>query len=218
MSRKGSPGRSVKTPASQAWQWAIEDYLHTLAAEGQREATRKLRRDPLRYLARCVGCPPDEVTADMLVDWFGEQTRWSSEHRRSNRSAVRGFFSWAYKAGRVPVYLGEVLPRLPPPKAAPRPASDAAWAAALAAADARITLMLRPAAEAGLRRTEVAQVHTRDVFVANGSAQLVMHGKGGRQRIVPISAELAGPDSSWRGRPHAGDRGVRLGQLRLVVP
>jgi integrase/recombinase XerC len=35
-------------------------------------------------------------------------------------------------------------------------------------------------------------VHTRDVFVADGSAQLVVHGKGGRQRIVPISAELAG--------------------------
>ena len=128
----------------------------------------------------------------MLVDWFGRQTRWSSEHRRSNRSAVRGFFSWAYKAGRVPVYLGDVLPRLPQPKAAPRPASDGAWQAALAAADPRTVLMLRLAAEAGMRRAEVAQVSTRDVFIAGGSAQLVVHGKGGKQRLVPISSELAG--------------------------
>ncbi|OBF86975.1 hypothetical protein A5791_19910 [Mycobacterium sp. 852002-51163_SCH5372311] len=143
-------------------------------------------------MARCIGCPPDEVTADRLIDWFGREKDWSAEYRRGMRSAVRGFFSWAYKAGRVSVYLGDVLPRLPQPKAAPRPAPDDAWFAALTAADARTTLMLRLAAEAGLRRAEVAQVHTRDVFIAGGTAQLLVRGKGGRQRIVPISSELAG--------------------------
>lgn len=192
MSRKGFAGAASKPPVSEAWSWAIDDYLHVIAAGGQREATRTLRRHQLHYLARCLGCPPDEVTADMLVGWFGKHTHWSSEHRRSSRSAVRGFFSWAYKAGRVPNYLGDVLPRLPQPKPAPRPAPDDAWQAALAAADARTTLMLRLAAEAGLRRAEVAQVQTRDVFIAGGSAQLVVNGKGGKRRIVPISAELAG--------------------------
>jgi integrase len=77
------------------------------------------------------------------------------------------------------------------PKASPRPASDDAWAAALAAADPRTALMLRLAAEAGLRRAEVAQVRTSDAFIAGGAAQLVVNGKGGKQRIVPISGELA---------------------------
>ena len=51
--------------------------------------------------------------------------------------------------------------------------------------------MLRLAAEAGLRRAEVALVRTSDVFITGGTAQLVVHGKGGKQRIVPISNELA---------------------------
>jgi hypothetical protein len=50
--RKGVPGRPVKPLVSQAWEWAIDDYLHVIAAEGQREATRKLRRDQLRHMAR----------------------------------------------------------------------------------------------------------------------------------------------------------------------
>jgi hypothetical protein len=127
--------------------------IDLLAAEGlrsQRDATLRMRGDQLRQLARCLGYPPEDVTAAMLVDWFGQQ-RWSPECRRSYRSAIRGFFSWAYKMGRVPVYLGDVLPRLPQLKAAPRPAPDDAWAAACAAADARTVLMLRLAAEAGLR-------------------------------------------------------------------
>ena len=189
MSLKGAAG--PRKPVGRAWEWAIEDYVHTLAAQGQREATRILRRNELRHMARGLGCPPDEVTSELLVDWFGRQTHWSFEHRRSSRSSARGFFSWMYKVGRVPVYLGDALPAVRQPLPAPRPAPDDAWAAALAAADARTTLMLRLAAEVGLRRSEVAQVHTRDVFIAGGAAQLLVHGKGGKQRIVPISDELA---------------------------
>jgi integrase len=172
------------------WQWAIEDYLRSLSAAGQRDATIALRGNQLRNMARCIGCPPEDVTPAMLVDWFGQQG-WSPEHRRSNRSAVRGFFGWLYKMGRVPEYLGDLLPKLPQPKAAPRPASDEAWESAWAAAGDRTRLMMRLAAEAGLRRAEVAQVNTRDVFISRGAAQLMVRGKGGKQRIVPISDDLA---------------------------
>lgn len=51
-----------------------------------------------------------------------------------HRDARRGFFSYAHKAGRVPEYLGDVLPKLPQPKMVPRPAPDDAWVYALAMA------------------------------------------------------------------------------------
>lgn len=51
--------------------------------------------------------------------------------------------------------------------------------------------MMRLAAEAGLRRAEVAQVHTRDVINSCGGAQLVVYGKGGKTRVVPIGEDLA---------------------------
>lgn len=187
MTRKG-PARK---PVTDAWLWAIDDYLHAIAAEGQRQATLDLRRAQLRHMARCLGCAPDEVTAERILEWFGSQKHWSAEHRRSYRSAVRGFFSWAHRCGRVQVYLGDVLPKLPQPKMVPRPAPDDAWVYALGMADTRTALMMRLAAEAGLRRAEVAQVQTRDVFMGSDGARLMVQGKGGRRRVVPISDELA---------------------------
>ncbi|POY20092.1 integrase [Mycobacterium kansasii] len=89
--------------------------------------------------------------------------------------------------GRVPLYIGDALPVVRVPKAPPRPASDEAWQAALANADRRTELMLRLAGEAGLRRAEIAQVHTGDLM--DGGALLV-HGKGGKNRVVPISTYL----------------------------
>ncbi|ARG95769.1 tyrosine-type recombinase/integrase, partial [Mycobacterium kansasii] len=59
--------------------------------------------------------------------------------------------------------------------------------AALANADRRTELMLRLAGEAGLRRAEIAQVHTADLM--DGGA-LLGHGKGGKNRVVPISTYL----------------------------
>lgn len=130
-----------------------------------------------------------------MIAWFSVQTHWAFETRRSYRTSAMNFFSWLYASGRVPVYLGDALPKVRCLKGSPRPAPHDAWAAVLAAvlaaADPRVTLMLRLAGEAGLRRAEVAQVRTNDVFVAVGSAQLIVRGKGGKQRLVPISSELA---------------------------
>jgi len=190
-SRRGPLRGSRVKALPREWEWSIDDYLHTLAAAGQREATLRLRGDQLRNMARCLACAPEAVTGVMLVDWFGQQT-WGPEHRRSNRSAAHGFFSWAYRAGRVSVYLGDTLPVVRQPPSSPRPAPDDVWDSAMGAADPRTRLMLRLAAEAGLRRAEVAAVHVRDVFITHGACQLVVHGKGGKQRIVPISDDLAG--------------------------
>lgn len=58
-------------------------------------------------------------------------------------------------------------------------------------AEPRVMIMLRLAAEAGLRRAEVARVHTRDLLDGIDGYQLVVHGKGGKDRIIPITDELA---------------------------
>jgi integrase/recombinase XerC len=156
-----------------------------------RAATIELRRFTVRRIVRGLG-PPEAVTPELLVDWFGTQTHWALETRRSYRAAARSFFGWAYKAGRLPVDLGEAVAKVRqlPPSA--RPASDQAWSAALLAADARVTLMLRLAGEAGLRRAEVAQVHYRDLIEGVDGAQLLVNGKGGKKRVVPISESVAG--------------------------
>jgi integrase len=91
--------------------------------------------------------------------------------------------------------------RIPPATA--RPVTDDARRRAIAAADPRVALMMRLAAEAGLRRAEVAQAHTRDVLEASGGSQLIVLSKVGRTRVVPISGSLAAGPEARRGRSHA---------------
>ena len=96
--RKGPPPSITPTPAA----WAmIDDYLVSLAAVGQRDTTLELRRVCLLRIARGLGCPPDAVTGELLVEWFGQQTQWAIETRRLGAS------SWA--AWR----LRRALPPLP---------------------------------------------------------------------------------------------------------
>jgi integrase len=181
------PPRSTRPP--ELWRRDVDDYLITLSAAGQREATIRHRHSILCMAARGLGCPPAEVTAEKLLNWLGHQQHLSPEARHSYHSTIRGFLAWAYRYERIPVYLGDVPPRVRVPKAAPRPAGDDAWEAALAKADRRTELMLRLAAEVGLRRAEIAQVHSSHLDSQSG--QLLVFGKGGKQRIVPISDHLA---------------------------
>jgi integrase len=186
--QRGRPGPKPSIRAPLAWRRDVDDYLLTLAAAGQREATVRLRHAILCMAARGLDCLPTEVTAEKLVDWLGRQQHLSPETRKSYRSTLHGFFTWMYKAGRTPVYLGDALPRVRVPKAAPRPVGDDAWEAALAGADRRTELMLRLAAEVGLRRAEITQVHSSHLDA--DSRQLLVQGKGGKQRIVPVSDHL----------------------------
>lgn len=183
--------QGLRKPVPAAWKAPIDDYLLTLAAAGHSQETLKTRRSYLTTLARGMKCAPDAVTGESLVEWFGRQAHWTPETRKGYRSSARGFFAWAYRTGRVPAYLGDELPRPRPPRSMPRPAPDTAWSAALASADLRTTLMMRLAGEAGLRRAEVARVHTAELTDGFGGAQLLVHGKGGKQRVVPLAEDLA---------------------------
>ncbi|MDD7687530.1 MAG: tyrosine-type recombinase/integrase [Actinomycetaceae bacterium] len=76
-----------------------------------------------------------------------------------------------------------------PPR--PRPVSDIAYYGAKRDADAGELLMLRFAAEAGLRRGEVAQIHESDFIRDLLGFSLLVHGKGGKERHVPLEDSLA---------------------------
>jgi integrase len=122
---------------------------------------------------------------------LASEARWSLEHRKSVRSSLRSFHLWAAGQGLVEADMSLALPRVRLAMPAPRPAPDLVWLQLLAAAPPRERLMALLAGEAGLRRAEVARVHMDDVFADGAGWSLVVHGKGGRQRIVPLSGGLA---------------------------
>jgi len=150
---------------------------------------------------------PWELTTDDLVDWTGAQP-WARETRRSVRSSLRVFYSWAVATKRLRTSPADALPVVPSRPPDPRPAPEDAYLAALRTADPRVRLMLRLAGEAGLRRGEVCRVHSRDLMRDLLGWSLRVRGKGDRVRVVPITNELAdelrrrGPGYAFPGDDH----------------
>jgi integrase len=175
---------------SAAWVFAIDAYCRYITAAGHRPTTVKIRRGHLKTIALGVGRSPDRVTADDLTDWFAIRD-WKPETRKSYRATVRGFFGWAYRHGHVPVDLTNCIDVVRVPPAVPRPVPDDIWRQALAAAAPQEQLMLRLAAEVGLRRAEVAKVRIADVVEGFTGPQLTVNGKGGKIRVLPIDDSLA---------------------------
>lgn len=187
-----STGVALGIPAE--WAEWINAYLQTLAAIGRPATTIGLRRSHLARLARTINTTPGAVTEGQLTAWFAAQPGWkSAETRRSYRNTIHDFYKWAYQNRRIKLPdILDALPTVPSPKAAPRPTPEFVVRESIDGSDSRVALMLRLAAENGLRRAEVAQVHTDDVgWSAAGLPQLQVHGKGNKIRIIPISEDMA---------------------------
>lgn len=173
------------------WRDAINGYLSYLRAAGQRPESVKTRsRQLVRLSLDFADTAPADVTSAALLEWF-ESKQWARETRRSARDAVRLFYEWMQLTGRREGNPACVLPRVRRSSPSPHPCPDSVIRAAMARARPEVRLMIRLAAECGLRRGEIAQVASSDVLDVGGDCSLIVHGKGGRQRIVPMPADLA---------------------------
>ena len=164
------------------WQSAIALYKLHLKAAGKRPATITLYVHYLNHLADQLGGDPWSVTTAQLERELGVLGGGLSA-RKSLRTAMGGFYSWARISGHITVDPTTDLPTVKVPRGRPRPTPEGVLAEALAAATARERLMLELGALMGLRAGEIARVH-RDDF---DGELLLIHGKGGREREVPIA-------------------------------
>lgn len=172
------------------WGTAIAEWDAHSRAAGAPETTRRTRRDHLGRLARRIRVGPWEVTSEALLEYVASAD-WAAETRRAHRTTLRVFYSWALEAGHVSESPARVLPKVAPAAPRPRPTPDRVHAMALLVATPREMLMVRLAAELGLRRGEIALVHSRDVLEDLTGWSLLVHGKGGKERLVPLTDPLA---------------------------
>lgn len=172
------------------WTPHITRWTLSMRAAGLSAETIKLRTYHLERAAREVGVAIAAVTALDLEAWLGSQG-WSRSTLRSFRSSLRRFFAWAQRAGVVDIDPAHELPAPRPVLPRPHPTPEIIWRDALTRADDDERLMIRLAAEAGLRRGEVARVHERDVIEDLVGYSLIVHGKGDKERTVPLSDSLA---------------------------
>lgn len=142
-------------------------------------------------ISRNLNTPLAQVTSEDVIGLCGAR-EWSNDYRRGVRTSLIQFFNWAIKHQLHPgPNPAEELPKVPESTPRPRPVTDDIWVELLAAAKPRERLMARLAGEAGLRRAEVAQVRKNDLVPDLGGWSLIVNGKGGKQRTVPITDSLA---------------------------
>lgn len=183
-------GRGPAQTLPSDWEQAVTGWLGWLKLSGVSVNTMKLRRGHVRMIAaRSATSHPRLVTIAVLTELCGRE--WSNEHRRSVRTALIDFYGWAQTHDYADENPALLLPRVPGDSPRPRPAPDDVWRDLLAAAAPRERMMARLAAEAGMRRAEVAQCHRDDLIHDLSGWALIVRGKGNKQRVVPIPENLA---------------------------
>lgn len=180
-----------KISAPVPWRKNIEGWTDTLKAAGLSAQTIKSRRYKMVHLATLLmPSGPKDVTTEQIVQVFARQ-QWKPETRKAYRNTISSFFRWLHKSGRRSDDPSLDVPRVKKPHAHPRPCPDRYIAVAMEMATSSERLMIRLGAECGLRRGEIAAVHSDDVVADSAGRSLIVRGKGDKQRIVPLPDDLA---------------------------
>lgn len=186
--------RTIPDPRAKSvrpvWAVEIESWCAHQLASGLSENTVATRRDHLQRVSRALAGGPWETSTEDLIEWAADQ-KWAVETRRSMHNSLRSFFRWGVDAGRSDT---DPTRKLPHPKAAhphPRPAPQRVVDSAIDRSDPRTRLILRLAIELGLRRGEIAQIHADDIWNDLDGATLTVHGKGNKDRNLPLAHSLA---------------------------
>lgn len=188
-----------KISAPVPWRKSINGWTDTLRAAGLSVQTTKSRRYKMVHLATLLmPSGPEDVTTEQIVQAFARQ-QWKPETRKAYRNTISSFFRWLHKSGRRSDDPSLDVPRVKKPHAHPRPCPDRYIAAAMKMATTSERLMIRLGAECGLRRGEIARVHSDDVVADSAGRSLIVRGKGDKQRIVPLPDDLAGIIMDARG-------------------
>lgn len=181
-------------PIAPEWAQIVDDYALHLTAADRSPNTIRARREQLTHLARRIGTTPEATTAPALLRYVGGQ-EWSTETRRSRYAGFREFFKWAKRTGYTIDNPAKKLPRVkaavPNPDPVPVAVYEESQRRARMRGDERAAMMMRLAYDHGLRRGEIAVTHSDDLRQDLLGWSLLVHGKGRKTRIVPLTPRMA---------------------------
>lgn len=166
----------------------ISDFITAQQAAGKPQSTTYLRGWQLRRFAAEFGRSVRTAdTADLAL----HMTRhgWSASTMYSVRATFRAFYGHLVTAGRIRRNPATSLPAIRRPQREPVAAPEDV--VRRPCPDARVQLMIDLGARQGLRRCEIVAVHSRDVRRDRDGWALTVHGKGSRERVVPLHDDIA---------------------------
>lgn len=199
------------------WTAAIAGFATYLRAADRSKQTIRIRTYWVSRLANDVNGEgwepegrtfgPGDLRPGDLLQWLGNDT-WKSETRKSARASLVAFYRYLVESNQLDDARNPArrLPKVKPARAVPRPAPDAVFRDALWTASDRDRLILMLAGYAGLRRAEIARVHTRDFLWE--TKELLVHGKGEHERLVPLHPDILFAVRAELARRAAGTQGT----------
>lgn len=164
----------------------LDRWRQHLQAAGRRATTIDLR---FRYLRRFAHEHPDLLAVtrrDLEGALSGARATMGPAALKSYRNSLAGFYRWALREQLVAADPTATLAPIHVPPTRGRTAEDASIRAALARANPSQRAMILLARYGGLRRAEIATLHTRD----RDGDRIRVDGKGGRVRSILLQADL----------------------------
>lgn len=166
----------------------IADYITAQQAGGKPPSTLYLRSWQLRRFAEEH---PGSIRAATTADLARHLTShgWAPATMYSVRATMIGFYRHLVKAGRIRRNPAADLDPVKRPRRRQAPAPEDV--VQRPASDPRAQLMIDLGARQGLRRCEIVAVHSRDIIRDLNGWALVVHGKGSKERVVPLHPDVA---------------------------
>jgi integrase/recombinase XerD len=194
----------------------MEAYRRWLTAGGRSPRTIAGRLQGAARLLRGAGYDPTAITASQVIDYMASVPAAWSRHTYYQHAAS---FAAFLDSQAIPAGFMRGVPKPVTPRGVPRPMDRTELRSAIDAAGPRAAMMLRLAAFAGLRVSEIAMVRGEDV-----GQSIFVTGKGGHRAMIPthpcITAAAAADDfpvHGWWFVNRAGDPMTRISVWRAMT-
>lgn len=171
------------------WVGRVDDWVSSLRAHGDTPATVEHWWYLVTQFAIFIRMNPEDVQTQDILAWLTRGV--STSAIRSDVNSLRSFYGWLYRDGALKVNPMEGIPAVKRRRKKQKPAPQAAVDRGLNHTDPRVRLLVRLFCEAGLRRSEAIAARTDDLMEDLAGMSLLVHGKGDKDRMVPLSEGLA---------------------------
>ncbi|MDP1879085.1 MAG: tyrosine-type recombinase/integrase [Actinomycetota bacterium] len=162
---------------------AIEAFLSYLRAGRISASTQRIYRSHLTRLNSALPSGLLAASHGELAEYLGAQNLvLKPESMKCKRAVMGAIYRWLVEEDVLDADPARRLPTVRVPKSSPKPVPEDVLARALREADEETRFMLLLGAYAGLRRAEIAGLHSEHV----SETHLRITGKGGRTRAVPV--------------------------------
>lgn len=200
----------------------LDEFRDYLIARRRSPETIRIRMTYLRQFA--AACDLGTASLIDIERFLHAHQEWKPETVNAAVTSIRVYYKWAHRRGLVDSDPTEYLELVYVPKKVKTLADDATLKAVLPGLSAREEAMVRLGREAGLRRAEIAALHTdnRDghwlTVTGNGHRTRRLHIAGGLLAVLERLEKEQGEGYYFRGRgiPHVRPEYVYRTVLRLT--